>query len=120
MKLRIVVAAAAAAIVMSGLAIGSATAAETTSATAAVTCHITDDKSKTFTFEGTIFNGTGTAGFYSGVTTSPSKTQVTSAGFEAQCLLAHFGNYNPGTIDGEFGPNSQAAMKQLCLFSYWS
>ena len=50
------------------------------------------------------------AGFYSGHTVIPSSTGVTAAGAEAQCLLKRAG-FNPGTIDGVFGPNSQAAAR---------
>ncbi len=56
------------------------------------------------------------AGNYSGLTVVPSKTSVTSAGVEAQCLLLRLG-YNPGPVDGVFGSKSQAAMKQ---FQQWS
>ncbi|MFF7476928.1 peptidoglycan-binding protein [Streptomyces sp. NPDC008092] len=52
------------------------------------------------------------AGSYSGLTTQPSTTVVTSAGIEAQCLLKKVGE-NPGTIDGIFGPKSQAAALQF-------
>src|SRR5690348_13603555 len=48
------------------------------------------------------------AGHYSGNTVVPSKTQVTSAGEEAQCLLNRAG-YNTQGIDGVFGMHSQAA-----------
>ncbi|MFD6420003.1 peptidoglycan-binding protein [Streptomyces sp. NPDC060194] len=51
-----------------------------------------------------------TAGYYSGDTVNPSKTQVTAAGKEAQCLLQYQG-YNPGTIDGIFGSRSQSAAR---------
>jgi peptidoglycan hydrolase-like protein with peptidoglycan-binding domain len=50
------------------------------------------------------------AGYYSGTTVQPSTTVVTTSGIEAQCLLRRSG-YNPGTIDGVFGSNSQAAAK---------
>ncbi|MEU2589013.1 peptidoglycan-binding domain-containing protein [Streptomyces avermitilis] len=50
------------------------------------------------------------AGHYSGNTVVPSPTSVTSAGIEAQCLLSVLGMYTD-TIDGIFGPHSQAAMK---------
>ncbi|WP_066945223.1 peptidoglycan-binding domain-containing protein [Streptomyces lushanensis] len=52
------------------------------------------------------------AGYYDGSTVIPSKTGVSAAGIEAQCILKSRG-YNPGTIDGVFGPNSRAAMKRL-------
>ena len=54
-------------------------------------------------------NGYGYAGHYSGVTQEPSRTQVTSAGLEAQCLLVRYGDYDPGPIDGVFGSRSRAA-----------
>lgn len=50
------------------------------------------------------------AGYYSGMTVGPATNQVTSSGIEAQCLLKVIG-FNPGTIDGVFGKNSQAAAK---------
>jgi peptidoglycan hydrolase-like protein with peptidoglycan-binding domain len=56
-------------------------------------------------------NRRGFAGHYSGVTQEPSTTQVTSAGLEAQCLLVRYGDYDPGPIDGVFGPRSQAATR---------
>ncbi|MEU3055394.1 peptidoglycan-binding domain-containing protein [Streptomyces griseus] len=52
------------------------------------------------------------AGYYSGNTVVPSTSQVTAAGKEAQCLLQYQG-HNPGTIDGIFGRNSQAAAKKF-------
>ncbi|MEV4972180.1 peptidoglycan-binding domain-containing protein [Streptomyces scopuliridis] len=48
------------------------------------------------------------AGYYSGNTVIPSPTAVTNAGIEAQCLLKR-AKFDPGTIDGVFGNNSQAA-----------
>jgi hypothetical protein len=56
-------------------------------------------------------DGLGYAGHYSGVTQEPSRTQVTSAGVEAQCLLVRYGDYDPGPIDGVFGSRSQAATR---------
>jgi putative peptidoglycan binding protein len=50
------------------------------------------------------------AGYYSGMTVVPSSTGVTAAGIEAQCLLK-FWQFNPGTVDGVFGANSQSAMR---------
>jgi hypothetical protein len=79
-------------------------------AQAALTCHYSDNASQTVTRDGFTFFGQEYAGFYSGSTATPSKTQVTSSGAEAQCLLLRFG-HSPGTIDGVFGNNSQAAMK---------
>ncbi|MFC9269077.1 peptidoglycan-binding domain-containing protein [Streptomyces zhihengii] len=52
------------------------------------------------------------AGYYSGNTVQPSSTSVSAAGKEAQCLLKHQG-YSPGTVDGIFGSNSQAAAKRF-------
>ncbi|MFF0334881.1 peptidoglycan-binding protein [Streptomyces fimicarius] len=52
------------------------------------------------------------AGYYDGTTVVPSTSQVTAAGKEAQCLL-HYQGHNPGTIDGIFGRNSQAAAKKF-------
>lgn len=52
------------------------------------------------------------AGYYSGVTVQPSSSSVTQAGKEAQCLLKYLG-YNPGTVDGIFGKNSQEAAKDF-------
>jgi peptidoglycan hydrolase-like protein with peptidoglycan-binding domain len=40
----------------------------------------------------------------------PSTTQDTSAGEEVQCLLKRAG-FDPGTVDGVFGPHSQAAAR---------
>ncbi|TQS44050.1 peptidoglycan-binding domain-containing protein [Cryptosporangium phraense] len=70
-------------------------------AAAAYTCHYSRN-----TF------GYWQAGYYSGTTVQPSTTGVSSAGIEAQCLLKHYG-YNPGTIDGVFGPNSQSAARRF-------
>ncbi|MFF9340167.1 peptidoglycan-binding protein [Streptomyces sp. NPDC014773] len=52
------------------------------------------------------------AGYYSRETIQPSSTSVTAAGKEAQCILKYKG-YNPGTIDGVFGSNSQTAAKNF-------
>lgn len=62
-------------------------------------------------------------GHYTGMHAIPSGTQVTSAGIEAQCLLARFSrvipdsDMDPGGIDGIFGSNSQQAMK---AFQRWA
>jgi hypothetical protein len=74
---------------------------------AQVTVH---DPGGNFTLSGKEF-----AGHYSGDTVVPSKTGVTDAGKEAQCLLKRAG-YSPGTIDGIFGPNSQSAARGLQSF----
>ena len=52
------------------------------------------------------------AGYYGGGTVVPTTTRVSAAGIEAQCILRERG-YNPGTVDGVFGTNSQNAMKRL-------
>ncbi|WP_329211476.1 peptidoglycan-binding protein [Streptomyces sp. NBC_00683] len=52
------------------------------------------------------------AGYYSGNTVIPSSSGVSSAGIEAQCLLKR-AKFDPGTIDGVFGPNSRAATKKF-------
>jgi|SRR5215471_8086792 len=52
------------------------------------------------------------AGHYSGLTVTPSTTQVTSSGVEAQCLLQRAG-FSPGPIDGVFGPMSQTAARHF-------
>ncbi|GAA3223693.1 peptidoglycan-binding protein [Streptomyces sp. NPDC057386] len=57
-------------------------------------------------------NGHKQAGYYSGNTVVPSSTKVTSAGIEAQCILKVMG-YPTGTVDGIFGKNSKAAMRQF-------
>ena len=56
------------------------------------------------------------AGYYDGDTVVPSTWGVSAAGVEAQCILAHRG-FNPGTIDGVFGPNSRAAMMRFQRFA---
>jgi putative peptidoglycan binding protein len=83
------------------------------SVTSLASCHYSTNASQSFSFNGTRFLGFGYAGHYSGLTAVPSTTQVTSAGVEAQCMLARYGFYNPGGIDGVFGRNSQAAMHQF-------
>jgi hypothetical protein len=84
-----------------------------TAPAASAACHYTTNSSQSFTFDGAVFAGFGHAGYYSGTTTNPSETQVTNAGLEAQCMLARYKAYNPGEIDGVFGPNSQAAMRKF-------
>lgn len=61
------------------------------------------------------------AGYYEDVKVQPSAGVVTAAGIEAQCLLRRSG-YNPGTIDGVFGTNSQAAATQFQkdINPYWN
>jgi peptidoglycan hydrolase-like protein with peptidoglycan-binding domain len=51
------------------------------------------------------------AGYYSGTTVQPSSSGVSSAGIEAQCLLKYRQGFNPGSIDGVFGSNSQSAAR---------
>jgi hypothetical protein len=55
------------------------------------------------------------AGYYSGESVTPSSTAVTAAGKEAQCLLRKRG-FDPGTLDGIFGSNSQTAAKKFQLY----
>lgn len=68
----------------------------------AYTCHYTESS-----------NGDWYAGHYGGSTVIPSSTGVSSAGIEAQCLLKKSGRFDPGTIDGVFGPNSRAAAREF-------
>ncbi|AWW35452.1 peptidoglycan-binding domain-containing protein [Streptomyces cadmiisoli] len=82
------------------LGVGLAVAGPTASAQAA-TCSYTYNNTTGYAF----------AGHYSGWTAVPSKTVVTSSGAEAQCLLKEIG-YSI-TVDGVFGPNSQAVMKEF-------
>jgi Putative peptidoglycan binding domain len=79
----------------------------------AASCNYSINATQNFTFNGMQHIGAVFAGHYSGSTANPSTTQVTSAGTEAQCILVRYFDYNPGTIDGVFGPNSQAAMRQF-------
>jgi len=72
-----------------------------------VTVH---DPGGTFVLQGQEF-----AGHYGGNTIVPLTGGVSGAGIEAQCLLRQAG-YSPGTIDGIFGPNSQAAARGLQSF----
>jgi len=72
-----------------------------------VTVH---DPGGNFTLSGQEF-----AGHYNGDTVVPLTGGVSAAGIEAQCLLRRAG-YNPGTIDGVFGANSQAAARGLQTF----
>jgi hypothetical protein len=62
-----------------------------------------------------VLQGQEFAGHYSGNTIVPLTGGVSAAGIEAQCLLRQAG-YSPGTIDGIFGPNSQAAARGLQSF----
>lgn len=80
---------------------GGVAAAAETGATAAYPCDVSMSSS-----------GRLSAGYYNGNTVVPSSSQVTAAGKEAQCLLQYQG-HNPGTIDGIFGRNSQAAAKKF-------
>jgi hypothetical protein len=79
----------------------------------AASCAYSTNGSQGFTFDNVFFQGFGYAGHYSGLTAVPSSAQVTSSGVEAQCLLARYGDYNPGPIDGVFGTRSHAAMRQF-------
>jgi hypothetical protein len=84
-------------------------------AEAAFSCHYSfnpeqitvHDPGGTFNLSGLEF-----AGHYNGNTVVPLTNGVSAAGIEAQCLLRQAG-FNPGTIDGVFGPNSQAAARGL-------
>ncbi|MGW6709182.1 peptidoglycan-binding domain-containing protein [Streptomyces sp. NPDC054956] len=88
-----------------------------TPASAAVSCSYSENMSQSFTqaSTGSRYVGFEYAGHYSGITVVPSKTQDTSSGEEAQCLLklgAQYYNmpgWDPGTVDGVFGPRSQTA-----------
>lgn len=59
------------------------------------------------------------AGHYTGLSVVPSSTTVTSAGIEAQCLLKRMHAIlpdvvsSPGTVDGIFGTNSKASMRDF-------
>lgn len=88
---------------MGGTATGGVAAAAETGATAAAAypCNVSMNSS-----------GRLSAGYYNGTTVVPSSSQVTAAGKEAQCLLQYQG-YDPGTIDGIFGRDSQAAAKKF-------
>jgi peptidoglycan hydrolase-like protein with peptidoglycan-binding domain len=83
---------------------------------AAFTCNYSFDESATaiVTWSGGSLGLAGMefAGHYSGSTVVPATTSVSAAGVEAQCLLKRAG-FNPGTIDGIFGPNSQAAARSF-------
>jgi hypothetical protein len=81
-------------------------------ASASVSCSYSGNASQYFDANGYRYYGFEYAGHYSGLTVVPSTTRDTSSGEEAQCLLVHAG-YDPGTIDGVFGPHSQAAMHQF-------
>lgn len=86
---------------------------------AAYACHYADHTGTSVTVHdpgGTfVLQGQEVAGHYSGNTIVPLTGGVSAAGIEAQCLLKQAG-YSPGTIDGIFGPNSQAAAKGLQSF----
>ncbi|WP_069169745.1 peptidoglycan-binding domain-containing protein [Streptomyces griseus] len=90
-----------AATLMAGTAVAPAAFAGTTTVQA-YTCHYTESSS-----------GNWYAGYYSGSTVIPSSTGVSSAGIEAQCLLKKSGWFDPGTVDGVFGPNSRTAAKEF-------
>ncbi|MFF7791247.1 peptidoglycan-binding protein [Streptomyces sp. NPDC007991] len=102
-RARIAVAVGMATLCLSGLSAVPATAAELgTQATYA--CNVTST--------GTAPGDKYYAGYYSGNTVQPSSTSVSAAGKEAQCLLKYLG-YSPGTVDGIFGSDSQAAAKKF-------
>jgi hypothetical protein len=101
-----------------GLAVAAlpAHAAPAAPATVAASCdNYRSDSSIAFTFKGREFRGAAFFGYYSGNTVTPSGSQVTSSGLEAQCIL-WFTGFNPGAIDGVFGPNSRAAMADFQRF----
>lgn len=52
------------------------------------------------------------ASYYFGTTIQPSSSGLSQAGIEAQCVLKYRG-YNPGTVDGVFGTNSQSAARKF-------
>jgi peptidoglycan hydrolase-like protein with peptidoglycan-binding domain len=109
------------AIALLGLAVGPALPAQ-----AAVGCSIVfnQNASALVNYSGGAITLTGFefAGHYNGNTVVPSSTVVTSAGEEAQCLLERAAivlgrpDFNPGTIDGVFGPNSHAAATNFQFF----
>ncbi|WP_217139639.1 peptidoglycan-binding protein [Streptomyces sp. AC627_RSS907] len=59
-----------------------------------------------------VVSGKKQAGHYSGNTAVPASSTVTKAGIEAQCILKGMG-YPTGTVDGIFGGNSKAAMREF-------
>ena len=74
---------------------------------AAASCsNYRSDSSVSFSYNNRRYTGAAFFGHYSGNSAIPSKTQVTSSGVEAQCIL-WFTGFNPGTIDGVFGRSSQ-------------
>jgi peptidoglycan hydrolase-like protein with peptidoglycan-binding domain len=102
-RVKLSVAIGAAALALSGIPITPAAAADVSAQ--AYSCNITESGSGTD-------NRKYYAGYYSGETVQPSSTSVSAAGKEAQCILKYKG-YSPGTIDGIFGSNSQAAAKKF-------
>lgn len=101
------------------LALAGVVVSPAVSVDAAFACHFSDQTGNlhsnsepggNYSFQGQEF-----ASYYSGYTAIPASNTVTTQGIEAQCLLLHAG-YNPGTIDGIFGPNSQSAAKGLQSF----
>lgn len=104
--------------VVSGLAVAPAIAdtVRSTPAQVAASCNnYRSDSSISFQHKGQTFRGAAFFGYYNGNTATPSGTQVTSSGLEAQCIL-WFTGFNPGAIDGVFGPNSRAAMRGFQQF----
>jgi peptidoglycan hydrolase-like protein with peptidoglycan-binding domain len=81
---------------------------------AAFTCHYTNDPNIRLTLPSVTgpqtISGQEFAGHYGGNTAVPSTSGVSAAGIEAQCILLKAG-FNPGTIDGVFGPRSQSAAR---------
>nr|BFD84602.1 hypothetical protein StreXyl84_40030 [Streptomyces sp. Xyl84] len=90
-----------------------ASALATTALLGAVTAvtpaaHAASSSAQAYTCHMSYSGGRAYAGHYSGNTVVPTRTSVSQAGAEAQCLLK---NYGAGTVDGIFGARSQAAMR---------
>jgi len=111
---RLVVLAAAPALALAGVVVSPAMSAD-----AAFACHFSDQTGNLHTNSepGGNFSNMGQefAGYYNGYTTVPAPNTTSTPGIEAQCLLLHAG-FNPGTIDGIFGPNSQSAARSFQSF----
>ena len=98
--------------VLSALFIGGALAIAPAAQAAPAIAHTSVSPATVYACTVNIVNGIKEAGYYSGNTVTPATNQVTSSGKEAQCILKVMG-YPVGNVDGEFGPNSQAAMKDF-------
>jgi peptidoglycan hydrolase-like protein with peptidoglycan-binding domain len=108
------IAVVAAAVVMT---LGSVTAAEAATPTVGAAPAAAQAYSCSYYFDrdGSLYEF---ASHYSGWSTVPATSSVSSAGVEAQCLLKDyskrgFSSFNPGTVDGIFGSASQSAMKSF-------